>query len=78
MCFKVCGIHISKYGLKGKDTETNYGPVWFNIKCSPSYIDRPRHVFRQMQLLKSLEPKVQHIVRSVLSRFISVNVIRNN
>ena len=84
MSFKVCQTYISKHGLKGKDQEnlkTMCNKLYSNVVLHTvltSYIDGPRHVFRQMQLLKSLEPYVQDIVKPGISRYISVIVIHDN
>ena len=76
--YRVCRTYISKHGLEGKEKEnlkkichfivTNYAPMWFNIRCLPSYIHGPRHVFHQLQLFKCLDPDVQNIVKPYIAR----------
>ena len=47
---------------------TNYGPNWFSIKCKPTCIDGPKHVFVATQLTKHLPPSVATIVRPYIAR----------
>ena len=55
-------VYVSKHGLKGKQLKNLntlahficvvYYVMWFDIKCRPHVIDGPRHVVKQIQLVR--------------------------
>ena len=47
---------------------TNYGPNWFNIKCDPSCIDGPKHVYLATQRAKHLSPAVVGVIKPYIAR----------
>lgn len=47
---------------------TNYGPMWFAIKCKPFITDAPKHVFKQTKLLQLLPSDIINIVKPYVSR----------
>ena len=39
-----------------------YFPMWFKAKVKPSFIEGPRHVLKQLELLTCQKKKVQNLV----------------
>jgi len=73
---RCCRIWVSNHGLKDKQLENLemivqfivgvYMPNWFNIKVKHSWIEGPRHVLFQLELLRSQCKKVLEIVMLVV------------
>ena len=71
-------IWISKHGLKGKKLQNLrmivefivgvYLPNWFNIKVKHSWVEGPRHVLYQLELLRSQRKKVLDLVMPTIRR----------
>ena len=47
---------------------TNYGPLWFSIKCEPLYKDGPAHVLESVKRVQLLSQPVKDIVIPVIQR----------
>lgn len=47
---------------------TNYAPNWFSIKCQPTCIQGPKHVYRSIQCMKFLPTNVSSIVQPYIAR----------
>jgi hypothetical protein len=45
-----------------------YGPLWFQIKMSPSCIDGPKHLFSMIKLSRYLPPSQRTIIDTVIQR----------
>ena len=45
---------------------TNYAVMWFEWKCLPNFIETPKHVFKQIQLLQHLPPTTIDIAKNYL------------
>jgi hypothetical protein len=69
---RVCRLYVSKHGFKGKNL-TNlkllvefiigvYFPMWFEAKVKHSFINGPRLVLKQLELVRLQKKKVQNIV----------------
>ena len=69
---------VSKHGFKGKNL-TNlrlivefivgvYYPMWFESKVKHCFLDGPRHVLKQLQLIRLQKKRVQDIVAATVVR----------
>ena len=69
---------VSKHGFRGKYL-TNlklivqfiigvYYPMWFEAKVKHSFIEGPRHVLKQLELIRMQEQKVQNLVSATVTR----------
>ena len=75
---RVCRMYASKHGFKGKNL-TNlkllvefiigvYFPMWFEAKVKHSFINGPRLVLKQLELVRLQKKKVQDIVAPTIAR----------
>lgn len=75
---RLCRMWVSKHGLKGK-TRTNfrliieyivgvYFPCWFNIKVKHSWIEGPRHILYQLQMVSQQNKAVVEAVLPTIKR----------
>ena len=58
---RFCSLYVRKHGLVGKNKEVltlvvkhsafHYFPMWFRIKCAPTLLEGPRHVFAGMRTM---------------------------
>ena len=63
---------VSEHGFKGKNLANLrcirefitgvYFPMWFQAKVKTSFIEGPRHVLNQLELLTRQKKKVQNLV----------------
>ena len=71
-------LYISKHSLTGIAKRnlkiivtfivTHYTPMWFEIKCKPSYKDGPSHVLTSVKLFKYLSEDTKSIVEPTIRR----------
>jgi hypothetical protein len=71
-------IWVSKHGLSKKNVQNLrhimefvigvYMPNWFNIKVKHSWVEGPRHVLYQLELLRFQKKKVVDIVKPTVQR----------
>ena len=69
---RVCRLYVSKHGFKGKNLNNLkllvefiigvYFPMWFEAKVKHSFINGPRLVLKQLELVRLQKKKVQNIV----------------
>ena len=75
---RLCRLWVSKHGLSRKNVENLrlivefiigvYIPNWFNIKVKHSWIEGPRHMLYQLELLRTQRKKVTDIVKETVNR----------
>lgn len=75
---RFCRIWVSNHGLTGENLEnlrmivnfivSVYIPNWFNIKVKSNWIEGPRHVLYQLELLRTQSKNVLDIVMPTIRR----------
>ena len=75
---RLCRMWVSKHGLSKKNIQKLkliiefvigvYMPNWFNIKVKHSWVEGPRHVLYQLELLRFQKKKVLDIVKPTVQR----------
>ena len=69
---RFCRLWVSDHGFKGKNlTNLRYiveFPMWFQAKVKHSFIEGPRHVLKQLELLTHQKKKVQNLVAPHIAR----------
>ena len=69
---------MSKHGFKGKNLTNQrmivelivgvYYPVWFDVKVRNCFVNGPRHLLKQLELVRMQKKKVQQLVAPHIAR----------
>ena len=71
-------LWVSKHGFKGKNLTNQrmivelivgvYYPVWFDVKVRNCFVNGPRHLLKQLELVRMQKEKVQQLVAPHIAR----------
>ena len=71
-------VWVSKHRFKGKNLNNLkmivefivgvYYPVWFDVKVRNSFVNGPRHLLKQLELVRMQKKKVQQLVAPYIAR----------
>ena len=79
---RFCRVYVSKHGLIGEDEKklraivtfivSHYFPMWFEIKCRPHLTNGPRHILKEIEIIRSMNGKDEKSkkVKSIAMQFI--------